>query len=172
MAVNMHSSDGNRLHRSKYKYSHRCDSRYIGLSGLNCTDGLTAWQNEHVFIKSSKSLFIASYQKDSQSICSVFSVPQWFWWTSCRAFCIRFLVTQFCHSLKDCCFAQQVLAKCLKRDVNILGCEFFNQLLSLRAFITILNVSSFWVSCLISIISMDLVFIMKFSYSSKHYVTF
>ena len=51
MTVNMYSPVGNGPHRSAYKYFHGCDGTYIRLSSSNCDEGVTAWQNGHVFSK-------------------------------------------------------------------------------------------------------------------------
>ena len=42
MTVNMYSPVRKGPHKSGYKYCHGCKSMYIGLSGPNCEEGVTA----------------------------------------------------------------------------------------------------------------------------------
>ena len=109
------------------------------VSGLNCDEGLTAWQNEHVFTKFSTLLFILGNQKDSRIMCLVFSIPQSFWYTSDRAFLYNVYGSTILSLFKRMLFSTQSSCKIFEKGYK-LG-EFFGQLLPSRAFITKFNVS-------------------------------
>ena len=96
----------------------------------------------------------------------VFSIPQWFWCTTYTVVLCKVFGSTILSFFKRMLFYTQSSCEIFEKGYK-LG-EFFDQLLSLRAFITGFNVSSIWVSLVISSISIDWDFasMMKFIYLS------
>ena len=73
-------------------------------------------------------------------MCLVFSIPQWFWCTTDKAFLYKVFGGTILLFFKRMLFCTQISCKMFEKGCNL--SELFGQLLSLRAFITKFNVLS------------------------------